>query len=219
LGRRRACAGWVWAGWVWGGQGRVFGDAQNETVGQTQIDRDEVSVDQAVFAHEPGEALVGAAGIGFGQIDVDAVVEVQVPAPPADAHGGRHALQQLRLGFQQGDQGACVRGRIVADHDEPIGKARGIRARDLRAFGVDHDEAALALPQGERDALFDAHEDRVGQAPFDGNAPHPGKPLEFGFGGVGIEREDGGAASRVEDGAQIARVGLHAAFDQNVAHG
>src|SRR5579862_4550405 len=74
------------SGWHAQPRRRVRSELQDEPVRLAEIDDLHVAVDELVDAIDLGEAGDGARRILLRQLDVDAVVEMQVPAPAADAH-------------------------------------------------------------------------------------------------------------------------------------
>ena len=82
---------------------------------------------------------------------LDAVVELQVPAPPADAdRRRRRAPLQVRRRLHDREQVGGHARRVRPDDQQQVAEVLRARAVDDDAVVVDHGDLALVLPQRER---------------------------------------------------------------------
>ena len=167
-------------------------------------------------ALEPGELGPGGGAVLLGQLDVDAVVDAQVPAPAADADGSRRRAGELRLARQHVQERAGIFRRIRPDDHEQVGEALDGRVGDDAAVAAQQMQPLLLLPERQRRGLGDAHIERVRQAPLDRRRRHPRQRQQPRARRLEVDAEDRLAqlhADGREDlrgGRLVAAIGEHA---------
>ena len=107
-------------------------------------------------------------------------------------------------------------GGIVADHSRQLGKRAEIVDGDDLAIAVDQLLLVAVLPDCERAALDQPHEQRVGQAAFDRGGANPRQGFELLLRAARADREDRRAALGRERPHNRGRIGSLAPFDTDV---
>ena len=169
-----------------------------------------------MLALQFGEMGPGLVRRVLRQLDIDAGVEPDIPAPRADPGDGADALLQIRLTGQQSKEIMRPGRGVGANHDRQVGKAARVLVRYFDAMGVDQGQDAVTLPERQRRTLLEPDEQGVRQAPFNRCGADPGQGIDTGFQRREIDPEDRRAAVGVDRRDQIAAFGPVAALDQNV---
>ena len=87
----------------------------HQAIWLTQINRDDIPVQNRLFRLLFGEVMERSADVAFRQPDHDAVGQVEVPAAASDPGSGVDHLVQGRHGSQVAEQFLRVLGGIGAD--------------------------------------------------------------------------------------------------------
>ncbi len=154
-------------------------DPQHHPIGQPQIDRLDIALQQAVRPFERRQAGPRGAGVFLGQQHVDRIVDPQVPAAVVDPDRGGNPRGKLGLVRQHVDErGGMARG-IVADHRRQPGKTAEVGDRDHRPLAIDQLLLAAVLPYRERVAFDQPDHEGAGQAPLDRGRAHPRQALQL----------------------------------------
>ena len=139
----------------------------------------------------------------FGHQHVDAVVETQRPASPADPARGRQARRQFRGGGHRRKKRRQRRRRALADDQRERRVALDAAAGEHAPVAVHHSQRAAVLPERHRPPFDDADMEDVGPAPLDSRRRNPGIGLEPFPHLRRVDAQHGVAARHAETFAQV----------------
>ena len=132
--------------------------------------------------------------VGFGQADVEAVAQPQIPAPLGDQDRSPHLVAQIRIALEQRQDLLGARRRAHAHHQRQAQQAGIDVGLEHGPVAGDHRDAAVLLPQREGLALLDADLQPIGIELEDRGIRDPGIGLEPVARRVDIEKQQRGGA-------------------------
>jgi hypothetical protein len=111
--------------------------------------------------------------VPFGQHQLRAVVEPQVPTPLTDTYRGNHPLLQFGAIGQRIDQRRGGNRRAGTNHQRKLMEFSEVLVGHQLAIAIDQREPALVLPDRKRPPLFQKDDDGSGQTPLDSGLIDP----------------------------------------------
>ena len=183
-------------------RGGGIGLADGDAVGQPQIDGDDVARQQLLVAVEIDQSAQRLLGLAFRQQHLDAVFQMQVPAPFGDQHRGFDRLRDRRIALEQREEILRLMLGAVADHQRQRGETLRHEGFQHGAVGGDQINAAVLLPEREGLALLDLDAQPVGIKLEHGGVRDPriGHQADARLSGVEEQqRRAAGDAGKTED--------------------